>query len=313
MYVGIDHCVFLVYMRRTMKIYCVLAVFLLVGCGGSNEDFAGVLDGERTAGEAELSSTTDAFVSARRDMRRCVSPMCGGFWVKEVNSSTAERYVNKLVFSSLALSNNIEGQISGAADSELVLLGRLGEKESRFNTRSFVVTSAFRGLPGKTFDAKDTFFSVLPTRVNCIRAPCPTLQATRVNRTTGSMMVSDVSLEAALGSLVNGEWLKSRVLTNRALVVGRVADRSGSTTLEAKQVFVELPDRTQSCPRFALPICSAGKVLAWERSSNRCTLPAGCVEPRICVAVVPACDEGYTQISVQGACTQFSCEPAFLE
>jgi hypothetical protein len=126
-------------------------------------------------------------------------------------------------------------------------------------------------------------------------------------------MVSDVSLEAALGSLVNGEWLKSRVLTNRALVVGRVADRSGSTTLEAKQVFVELPDRTQSCPRFALPICSAGKVLAWERSSNRCTLPAGCVEPRICVAVVPACDEGYTQISVQGACTQFSCEPAFLE
>lgn len=291
-----------------------LALLVLSGCGVSSSDaVVNDVDDVSADDSFELSTTKDTFLIARRDFRKCVSPMCGGYWVKDLNSTMQERYVSGFDFTGSGLSDDVQGLVADAPDNELVLFGRLGPKESRFDTRSLKVLTAYRGLPGKTFDADDKFYSVFPTRIACITTPCANLSTTRLNRTTGHTMASDIDVSAALGTLVEEQWVHDRVLFGRGIVAGRVVRSNGHVTVTARQVFVELPDRTVSCPKMPAPVCATGEVPAYERTSNRCVVPSGCTLPRFCAAFVPACDEGYSQVSWQNGCTRWACEPTFLQ
>src|SRR4029078_11866239 len=46
----------------------------------------------------ELSVTHPSFVTLRADLRRCLDPMCGGFFVRDVNQQGTEQYVSRLDF-----------------------------------------------------------------------------------------------------------------------------------------------------------------------------------------------------------------------
>ncbi|MDP3154537.1 MAG: hypothetical protein Q8N23_17800 [Archangium sp.] len=294
-----------------------LALALLVlsfGCGVSTSD-AVVNDVDDVAADDsfELSTTKDTFLIARRDYRKCVFPMCGGYWVKDLNSTMQERYVSGFDFTGSGLSDEVQQQVATAPDNELVLFGRLGPKENRFDTRSLKVLLAYRGLPGQTFEADDKFYKVFPSRIACITTPCANLSTTRLNRTTGHTMASDIDVNEALGSLVEAQWVHNRVLFGRGIVAGRVVRQNGHVTVVARQVFVELPDRTVSCPKMPEPVCADTEVPAYERTENRCVVPSGCTLPRFCAAFVPACDEGYSTVSWQNGCTRHACEPTFLQ
>lgn len=290
-----------------------VAVFS-VGCGVSSSE-AVINDGADDVSDDsfELSTTRDTFVIARRDYRRCIYPLCGGYWVKDLNSTMQERYVSGFDFSGSSLSDDVQGQVVGAPDQQLVLLGRLGPKENRYDTRPFVVLMAYRGMPGKTFAADDKFYSVFPTKIACFTTPCRNLQTTRLNRTTGHTMASDVDVTGALASLVPELWLHNRVLNGRAVVAGRIVRQNNHVTVTASQVFVELPDRQVSCPRSPPSVCGNGEVPAWERTAERCIEPSGCTLPMYCAAFVPSCDEGYSTVSWQNGCTRHACEPDFLQ
>jgi hypothetical protein len=291
-----------------MKPHLLLISLLTVGCGAAG-DGLGLAE---TSAASELTSNQDVYLTLRRDVRRCASPLCGGYWAKVVNGSTLERYVSGLQWSASDLANDVDAQVSGAGDSEVLVLGRWGSREARFKTQPLIVTQAFRGMPGKSFEAGAEFFSLVPTRINCLHAPCPTLKSSRLNQVSSSTMMNELSLNAALAPLVDGAWLKNRVLGGRAVVAGTVVSEGGlMMTLAATQVFVALPDRTQSCPRFALPSCPPGKAVVWERNSNRCLLPAGCGEPTSCAPA--ACAQGYTEVAVPNACAPLACEPNFLQ
>lgn len=295
-----------------MKTHWLLLAVLAIGCGPTSD--AVVLDGDELTDDSfELSTTKDTYIIARRDYRKCVAPMCGGYWVKDLNSTMQERYVSAFDFTGSGLAEEVQNAANGAPDFELVLLGRLGPKERRFDTRTLLVKEVYRGMPGQTFLDTDRFYSVFPTKIACITTPCANLQVTRLNRVTGHAMASDLSLTDALGAFVDENWLRERVLTGRAIVAGRVVyGRNNAVTVVSRQVFVALPDRQTSCPRFALPTCGANETVAFERNSNRCTVPVGCTEPRFCALYVPSCDPGYNQVSWQNGCTSYACEPDFL-
>jgi hypothetical protein len=157
---------------------------LSTACGVSSLEVEGTED-TLADDSQELSTTKDTFVIARRDYRRCVSPMCGGYWVKDLNSTMQERYVSAFDFSDSSLLASTYDVIRGAPDNELILFGRLGPKESRFDTRTLMVKLAYRGMPGRTFSATDKFYGVFPSKIACTTTPCANLQTTRRNRTTG--------------------------------------------------------------------------------------------------------------------------------
>lgn len=256
--------------------------------------------------------TTDSFVSVRRDYRRCMAPLCGGYWVKDLNRSTAERYVSALDFSLTFLDENDQQAVTGAPDRSVVLYGRLGKRDSGFYTRAFTVAEAYRALPGASVESGDQFYTVNPTKIACITTPCHNLQAERVNRATGSKMVSSVDVTDAQMSLVDSAWLTNRATYGRAVVAGSVVKRKGALVLDASQIFLRLPDRATSCPKPSIAECPEGLVHGWTRDENRCLMPTGCLEPLFCIAMVPSCDEGYTLVSWENQCTQYACDPEFV-
>jgi|CXWL01.1.fsa_nt_gi hypothetical protein len=281
-------------------------------CGVNTADVDG-LDDTLDEAEQELSTTKDTFLIVRRDYRRCIAPKCGGYWVTDLNSTMQERYVNALDFSESTIPAAAQDVIVASPDHELVLWGRLGPKESRFNTRSLVTKRAFRGMPGKTFLPTDKFYSVFPTKIACINQPCANLQTTRVNRTTGHTMASDLDYSAALAPLVDPQWLVSRSYVGQTVVAGNIVRKNRHVTVVARQVFVELPDRVTPCASETPPVCDEGQVPSWERTGQRCLQVSGCTAPRYCALYVPSCDQGYRQVSWQNGCTQYACEPEFLE
>lgn len=303
-------------MRTTL-----LMGLLFVGCGVTEAELTDVGD-EVAAAEGELGTSTRSYVVLRRDVRRCVAPMCGGYWAHDVNRATVkETYVSALDFSGSNLSMpEHQADVTGAADFEVVLYGKLGPQESRFNTRTFLVTSAWRGMPGVKFtEPADTFYRVQGVNLQCFAAPCATLRATKLH-TTSKVLHHDLDVSRAALQLVDQNWLTFRTIEKDALVAGRFVDGAlvgagREKILDASQVFIRLPDMTQSCPRVAPAQCPAGKVNLWTRNENLCHMPAGCGGGGACAAYVPGCADGYSLVSWVGGrfgCTQYACDPAFL-
>ena len=303
-----------------MRTTLLLAV-LLAGCGVSNAELNDVGD-DLSAAQGELGSSVRSYVVLRRDTRRCVSPMCGGYWAHDVNRATVnEQYINALDFSrSDLLMPEDQDDVTSAADFEVVLYGKLGPAESRFNTRPFIVSSAWRGMPGVKFtEPADALYRVESFNVQCITAPCPSLRASKLH-SAGKLLFHDLDVARAAMPLVDQNWLTFRVTDRDALVAGRFVDGAQvgvgrEKVLDASQVFLHLPDMTQSCPRFALAKCPAGKVNIFARNQDRCVVPAGCGGGGACRLMVPACAEGYSLSSWTGGvfgCTQYACDPTFI-
>lgn len=286
---------------------------LAAACGGTVED-------EFEASEDTLSTSADGLVSLRRDFRRCMAPLCGGYWVRDVNARTAERYVNGLDFSNSGLDDATIGLVLDAPTSEIVLKGRLGRLERAHRTRPFVVAEAWRGLPGFTGRASDGLYdlSFREPQITCITAPCPNLVAHKV-RTRSRKFVDGLVFATAEASHVDPLWLEGRVLSNDALVLGAVVRGQRfaggfESLVEARQVFVKLPEVAGPCPTVRAQRCAAGWTGTFERTADRCLDAAGCVEIQACEKLTPACEDGFTLESWNAqpdGCPAYTCTPAW--
>src|SRR5687767_8551400 len=74
---------------RRLPIVLPTALLLLSACGGGEPDFpdeSEVRD-DGAAGKGDHWDRNYDFYVARRDVRRCLAPACGGLWVERVNRS----------------------------------------------------------------------------------------------------------------------------------------------------------------------------------------------------------------------------------
>jgi hypothetical protein len=174
------------------NVWLAVAMVAVAGCGANEAE---VTEGSDLLGEqsGELSTTSRTYVTFTHDMRKCASPMCGGYFVTDVNRlNPAPRYVNAIDFSKSGLDDAaVEKALGGATAT--VLRGKLGAEEPAFHTRPFIVTDAWRGMPGVTEATGDSFFLVDAVNVQCIKAPCPTMKATRLNA-GGATMIHQTSV-----------------------------------------------------------------------------------------------------------------------
>jgi hypothetical protein len=260
---------------------------------------------------AALSSTSRTYVGIRIDTRRCASPMCGGYWVHDLNRVTlSETYVSGLDFSVSGLSDADQSRVF-EAPGDVVLRGKLGPKD-QFGTRPFVVSDAWRGLPGLSPAAGESFYKVETVNIECFVAPCPTLSAVRTNYTAKTLL-HELSL-TGLG-FVDQSWLAQRSTQDGALVAGSIVRSTHHVTLEASNVYLKLPENVGPCPAVLVSQCPSGQVRTYTRTADRCVVADLCVTQGICNYLVPNCGEGYTSTSwkkAPNACPAVACDPSWL-
>jgi len=276
-----------------------------------------------TTGESadELSVTSPTFVTLRADLRRCIAPACGGYFVRDVNRQSAERYVSGLDFTESPLPPDAIDDVRSAPANELVLRGHLGLMERRFHTRAFVVLDAFRGMPGVTLREDDAFYQAHARKppIACFVAPCPNEIASLLN-TSREEAFDRVSVDRAALPWVDRAWLASRVERHEAVVAGALEQGERfaggfEQVLKASQVFVHLPDRIGPCVARPTLRCAEGTIAVHERTEDRCIVQVACVRPGVCPLYVPSCPSGYTLTSwtaPPSGCPAFACDPTFV-
>lgn len=296
-----------------MRTLSFVAALFLVACGPTE---ATSLEGDELVAstDGELGTSTRSYVVARKDRQVCQLPGCGGWFVHDVNRATLkEVYVDFFDFSESDVAADFQDEAVNAVDGDVVLYGRLAPRER--GVVRFLVTSAWRSLPGVSAEAGDSWFTLKDSGVRCITAPCPSLAAVKLH-STAKLAVHDFDLSRASLPLVDQDWVASRILSHGGLVAGRLVTRGNEQVLDASQVFVKLPASHTSCGRPAVPFCGPGTVNVWTRDENLCSVPVGCAKSGVtfCSQHVPACADGYTLVSWTGVstCTAYACDPSFL-
>ena len=175
----------------------VVSLASLTGCAADTSADANAGDGEESeeVGESEDAITSGPsnygyFVVTKRDFRRCISPLCGGWWVKRVNQPTTrcadgtfqeECYVATIQLSGIGLSTREEAEFRGAVETGKALI-KAKTFKSKFNVHTIGTLKASEGWLGATGSAADgTFYRVADNGIRCIKAPCPSTSASALN------------------------------------------------------------------------------------------------------------------------------------
>jgi hypothetical protein len=238
---------------------------LAVACTTSTvaDEFAADETGDIDDSKADVSGGTYTYFTAERDMRRCASPMCGGWFVNKVNASmtkchdgrNAERcYVAEADFAATGLGlAAIDRAMSAGAnfsDQKLLVRGTIG----RINTPAgvfgkFRVTEAWVGQGPNVPDGP--FAKVEETGVRCITTPCPFFREKKLNSSATASLAEigwDASgaTEEQIGAAIEQLFINDVIVAgDRYTVTGpggegkaRYASQFYTRVLDEKTCFV---------------------------------------------------------------------------
>jgi hypothetical protein len=190
-------------------------------------------DNEAAAAPDPLSNTS-TFYRVRSDLRRCVSPMCGGNFVRRVNLPLtrcadgryrAECYVAEILW-------NGQSEID---TGQAILRGRIvAMTYGKFgNLGALRVSESWRAASNNR--PEGTFYQVRDRGVRCIVAPCPTHHEAKLNST--------LSREIAGVDLVRVSEAPSLSGPDGVIVAGEHVPMTGpggkSVQLKATQVYLK--------------------------------------------------------------------------
>jgi len=209
---------------------------------------------------ADSRSSTSAFYTVRRDLRRCASPMCGGFFVKQVNVASTRCLNGKQATECYVARIDWNGQTE-VEDAKALLRGTItSQRYQRGNFGVLTVTESWQAAGAN--QASGDFFRVRDRGVRCVVAPCPTHHEAKLN-TTVSKNIAGVDLsganadESAIGEA-------SSAMTGQAgvLVAGSHTSVTGpagkSQSLKATQFYLRAGKTEADKPKPTKPCIKTG-------------------------------------------------------
>src|SRR5882672_3810339 len=199
------------------------------------------------ASESVSVDATSTFYSVRRDLRRCVSPLCGGYFVKRVNTSSTRcangRFMNECYVAEIDWHGQPETDIAHLLVRGSIVARRYGQFGSLGELR---VSESWMTISDN--QPVGTYYLVRDRGVRCITFPCPTHHEAKLN-SSFSRNIAGVNLEGAgLGEnnapVVNAAMTGSDgviVTGNDVVVTGR-----GGKSFELKGTQVYVRKKPQS-------------------------------------------------------------------
>jgi hypothetical protein len=181
------------------------------------------------------------FYSVRRDLRRCASPLCGGYFARRVNLSSTRcangRYMRECYVAEI----DWNGQPENDRNDILVRGAIIAKRFGRFgNLGELRVNESWSSMGANR--SVGTFYLVRDRGVRCITHPCPTHHEAKLN-SSFSRNIAGVNLEAAaLGENNAAVVYEAMTGPHGVIIVGNDVVVTGpggrSFELRATQVYV---------------------------------------------------------------------------
>lgn len=265
---------------------------------------------------AKVNVASDAaYFSARPDYRKCIAPLCGGYFVKAVNKKLtycadgtrqSECYVTSINYGG----SELEYEQSFNNRTPLLLLGNISSTE--FNNFGklgvFTAKSAYKSATQAS--ATERFFSIENNGVVCISSPCFSYDENVLNSTTRSLSLSNINLDKTGASADLIEQAQSLLANGEALF----AAGSNHTYKGFAGVGVEFVAQ-----QFYLPIKPTATICeeGYEFSDEACRTPYGCKFPDLELTGyggAPYIDPitGEKTSSISNSCVKECTAPAFI-
>lgn len=254
-------------------------------------------------------ASTSSFYSFRRDLRKCASPRCGGFFVKLVNQSRTRCADNRSQPECYVANIDWNGQIEPDNDRGLLrgTMRTQGDRNGRYGVLS--VSEVWRAASDNK--PAGMFFRVRDRGVRCIAAPCPTHHEARLNSTV-SRNIAGVDLSGAgAADNVLSEANAAMTSTDGILVSGDHSPVSGpagrSQMLKAAQFYLRVGKSSASTGGVGTKPCiktgCSGQVCSDQEVMTTCIYKPEyeCYKKAACERQANG-DCGFTQTPELAAC-----------
>lgn len=152
-------------------------------------------ESESNSTSPEPTDVTSTFYSVRSDLRRCMSPLCGGYFVKRVNMPTTRCANGRFMHECYVAEIDWNGEPETDAGHALVRGNIVAKRFARFgNLGQLRVDDLWVTLSDSR--PSGTYYLVRDRGVRCITFPCPTHHEAKLN-SGFSRNIAGVKLEDA--------------------------------------------------------------------------------------------------------------------
>jgi hypothetical protein len=318
------------------------------GCAAQTDATDGADDQETEVDETEsteeaLTSTPSNYgywIVTHRDFRRCISPICGGWWVKRVNQAKtlcangmmeSECYVSSISFNGVGLSAREEADVRASVESGKAVIKAKGYKK-KFNgiaIGTLKANEAWTSATGSTIDG--TFFRLADNGIRCIQAPCPSTTAHTLNSADKQNIIDAIldqtsvpadqdTLDRASTAIGTTDGL---IVAGGLLLPKCIPNSQCGPKVNASEIFLKVVRREgKGCGSRGLPYtCNSGQfcsytptaICGWADAAGKCAY-----KPEACIKIyqpVCGCDgqthgnscmaaSAGTSVASQGACAK---------
>jgi hypothetical protein len=175
------------------------------------------------------------------DPRACPSPLCGGYWVTLANhrqTACSDGVLRRRCYVAVAVDSRRRELENGVPDGAIVRAGLESRVFGPFGELGVLVVADVRAPAGR--EPTGPFFRVRDLGIRCIRAPCFSFRAGRLN-TTYRITLSGVDLRPARLSERDQDRAEAALGTANGLFVSGnvVATADGGRTLRVSRVYLK--------------------------------------------------------------------------
>lgn len=214
------------------------------------------------------------YFTARPDYRKCVSPLCGGYFIKAVNKKLTscadgtrqpECYVASITYGA----GTLENEQSFSNRTPLLLLGNIASEEFTSFGKLGVFNAKAAYKSATQTSATERFFSIENNGIVCISSPCFSYDQNVLNGNNRTINLSNINLEKTGASADLIEQAQSLLANGEPLfAAGRNYSYKGFAGIGVEFV----------AQQFYLPIKPAATLCekGYEFSDGACRTPYGC-------------------------------------
>jgi hypothetical protein len=188
----------------------------------------------------QLLSSNSTFYTVRADLRRCISPMCGGYFVKRVNLATTRCANGRYMAQCYVAAIDWNGQREVEAGKALLRGNVIAKTYERFgNLGEFRVAESWQAVSDS--QPEGTFYRVRDRGLRCITHPCPTHHEAKLNSIL-SLNIAGVDLSGSGLSSSAGVVEAAMTGPEGAIISGNNVPVTGPggrlSSLKATQVYL---------------------------------------------------------------------------